>query len=152
LYHRERVMELNIVPVQALMDPKHYHALLDFSLESFRGWTTTEGATQAVAYWNSVATVAILAEPCTYAHATSTFKWPAFTKREEHQKRTEEHWADVENLYQRIGLERLEQIRLELCIDAETLDPNREIQTLIAMARNERRFRYEGRLGGALHL
>src|SRR5260370_27407692 len=58
----------------------------------------------------------------------------------------------MNELYHQMGMERLEEIRQELCIAAQTLDSNRWIHTLLCLGDSKLRLELEDRLGGALLL
>lgn len=65
---------------------------------------------------------------------------------------TKAHWSDLIPSYQSVGIERLERIRQNLCIDVELLDPNTDVHTMLRLTRGETRLELEGRIGGAMYI
>src|SRR5258707_5559934 len=64
-----------------------------------------------------------------------------------------EYWEQhIQKLYQRIGIERLEEIRKDLCVATQMLDSNRWVHTTLCLGKGKFRTESEGRLGGALLL
>lgn len=152
LFHLQRVLETNIVPMQTLVAPHRYHELLDFSLKQVDRWMREEETVEVVQFWTDVATLAIVAEPCVFAQIFHHYKTSHWMTQEQYQELLAEQRADVRRLYSTIGEEQLEQVRQELGFDANRLDPNESVQTLVCLGDGDWRLKMEGQLGGALQL
>ncbi len=71
-------------------------------------------------------------------------------RTELYEERLEDHRRDVHEAYRRAGLERVEEERKRLCQISESLDPNRDLQTLLRITRGVGRLEIGGTTGGAL--
>jgi hypothetical protein len=125
----------------------------------FNRWSASEGFISSIKKWNDTASLGIITEPCIYQRIFHSIKYD-LTEVENHETGAEEilkhitdYWrTNVEKLYLHIGMERIEEIRRELCIDTQMLDRNRWIHTLLCLGDSRLRIELEGRLGGALLL
>ena len=52
----------------------------------------------------------------------------------------------------KIGLNRIEELRKELCINAELIDPNKVLHVLLRLMNARSRQKLEGKIGGAMLL
>jgi hypothetical protein len=96
--------------------------------------------------------LAVVTEPCTYTRLFGTFTRPAFLDEETQRKRIADHWVEVAKCYERAGLRRVEEARQDLCEDAELLDPNKDVHTMLRLMEGKSRLELKGRLGGAILL
>ena len=157
LYHLNNVLGLHISKMQIFYQ-EGYPRLINSSLSSFNHWTGSEQFVSRVRMWNDTASLVIVTEPSTYVRIFHSIRYDPFevenfqTGAEEISKHIEEYWNGVNELYQKIGVKRLEELRFELCIATQMLDPNRWIHTLLCLGESKLRLELEGRLGGALLL
>ena len=63
-----------------------------------------------------------------------------------------EHREKLTNLYKRISVEHIEEVRRNFCKHAELLDPNKNVHTMLRLAKGQPRLELKGNLGGALYL
>ena len=73
-------------------------------------------------------------------------------RRELRDERLNQHRDEVATLLKDAGLKRIEEARVRLCRDSETLDPNWNLQNLLRITRGENRLELGGATGGALLL
>ncbi|GHO98578.1 hypothetical protein KSF_086260 [Reticulibacter mediterranei] len=132
---------------------------LDWCISFFKQWFGSEQFMAKMKKWNDTASLSIVTEPYTYMRIFNSVRYdPSDTMS--YQTGVEEirqHMADygehmVKRLYQTFGMKRLEEIRQDLCIETQLLDPNRWIHTLLCLGESELRLTLEGHLGGALLL
>lgn len=159
LYHINRMLPgVNISKMQ-MFNQGSYPRLLELVLSSFNNWAGSDQFIPSIRRWNDIASLCILTEPCTYQRIFHHIRYDPTDLQdreagaEEIINHIDEYWlTNVEKLYLQIGLDRLEQIRRDLCFYTQMLDPNRWIHTLLCLGKSELRLELEGHLGGALLL
>ena len=159
LYHLNRVLSgVNISKMQ-MFNQESYHRLLEFVLSSFNNWANSDQFIPSIRRWNDIASLCILTEPCAFQRIFHQIRYnPAEVHNrqagaEEIKQHINDYWyTNVEKLYRQIGIDRLEQMRRDLCFDTQMLDPNRWIHTLLCLGKSDLRLELEGHLGGALLL
>jgi hypothetical protein len=158
LYHLDRVLELRSSRMQMLYQDG-FPPVFDWNLSSFNRWSASEGFISSIKKWNETASLGIITEPYTFQRIFHSIKYDP-TEVKDRSRGAEEinnymvdYWHNnVEKLYLHIGMERLEEIRQDLCFDTQMLDRNRWIHTLLCLGDSKLRIELEGRLGGALLL
>ncbi len=127
LYHLNTMLELHVSRMQTLLQ-EGYHRVLDFSLSAFNLWSISDQYVPRIEMWNDVASLAVVTEPCMYVRIFHTISSSLLqvnnmdTWREEILREMDRYWQeDVAEIYLRIGVERLEAIRQELCIATQML-------------------------------
>jgi hypothetical protein len=157
LYHFNRALGLHISKMQ-MFNQEGYTRLLEWNLSSFNHWSVSEQFVSRIKLWNDTASLCIVTEPCTYMHIFHYIRYDP-SEVEDHQAGAEEieqhiarYWNGVNDLYHQIGTARLEELRVELCIDTQMLDSNRWIHTMVCLGDSDLRLKLQGHLGGALIL
>src|SRR5260370_19493068 len=158
LYHIGQMLDLRASSMQMLLQ-ENYPRLLEISLTMFNNFSCSDKFIPSINTWNDVASLAIITEPCFYERifhligvSLSSIRnidnWRMQIRQE-----IDDYWEQyVQELYQRIGIDRLEEIRQELCFATQMLDRNRWIHTLLCLGDSKQRLELEGNLGGALLL
>src|SRR6266487_530085 len=100
----------------------------------------------------SESTEPYLAEWNCYSILFGILRYSNTVSGEEQERRIAAHWDDVTECYRQLTINRLEEVRRQLCLDAESLDPNTNVHVMLRLAKGESRRKLEGRLGGAMHL
>lgn len=120
------------ISTMQMFNQESYQSLLEWKLSSFNTWANSDSFISNIIRWNNIASLCILTEPCAFQRIFHFIKYnPA--ELEDYQAGDEEiinhmdsYWhTHVEKLYLQIGIDRLEQIRRDLCFDTQMLDPNR---------------------------
>jgi hypothetical protein len=157
LYHLDRALGLNSSRMQMLYQ-EGYQRILDYGLYMFNNWSRSEQYISSIKLWNDTASLTIITEPCIYVRIFHSIRYNPFDVEnyqagaEEISRHIDEYWNRVNELYHQIGMERLEELRQELCIATQMLDSNRWIHTLLCLGDSKLRLELEGHLGGALIL
>jgi hypothetical protein len=157
LYHLNRVLGVNVSRMQMFYQ-QGFHDILDVILRGFNNWTSSDQFVPRIDQWNDIASLAIVTEPCTYERIFHDMQYhlTGFDNIGDEVKQIYQHiaaqWIDLKELYHRIGMKRLEEIRLELSIDTQRLDSNRWIHTLLCLGDSKFRMELKDQLGGALLL
>ena len=154
----DRVLSLHSSRMQMLYQDG-YQRVLDICLSMFNKWAHSSEFVPRINTWNDIASLAIVTEPCTYERIFRSIHFSLAdvdsmdTGAEQIHQQIIEYWKeDVFGLYQRIGKERLEEIRQELCVATQMLDSNRWVHTLLCLGKGNLRIELKDHLGGALVL
>ena len=130
VYGINRLIELLASSMQIFLQ-EYYPRLLEYSLRAFNNFSRSDNFKTSINMWNDVASLAIVTEPCFYErifhsiHATlsnipNLDNWETQLRQE-----IAEYWEQhVQKLYQRIGKDRIEEIRQDLCVATQMLDSN----------------------------
>jgi hypothetical protein len=153
LYHIDRCLHLGIHPMQMLISVDRYPDLVDHKASAFQRWSSSADSWQAVNRWNDTAALAVAAEPHTYEMLFGIIKCSASAGMEHQREAIRLHGAEYGSALETIGKVRIEEIRQELCISAQRLDPNRTVHTILRLTDGDFRVKeVKGRLGGAMYL
>lgn len=165
----------NITPVSAFrVGIKRYSEVVCKSLEAFNKDTSSEDFPRRVESLNDIAEFAIATEPWAYSLAFGSRNisrlgpdelgidaqdyinlddeeiWARSREIQRHALVEHKRWL-TEHVHA-AGLERLEQVRQALCLDSEKLHNDKELLTLLRLAKGRAPLGVEGELGGALLL
>ncbi len=157
LCHLNRVLGWSSSPMQ-MFNQEGFTRILDFNLSRFNHWTSSDQFLSSIRKWNDTASLCIIIEPCMYIRIFHSIRYSAEDVTnlrrgvEEIYRHIDEYWNTVNDLYHQIGIEQLETIRQELCIETQSLDPNRWLHTLVCLGDSKLRVESKGQLGGALLL
>ncbi len=153
LYEIDQTLKLDFHPKQQLLNPAGYQTLLERWQSHFQEWTASSAFQRQLQYWENITELAIATEPCAYTKLFSTIRRPVQITEETQQAAIRSHWEELQTHYKCIGKDTIEPARQELCIQAEMLDPNKTIHTILRLTSGERRIDdVKGRLGGSLVL
>jgi hypothetical protein len=165
----------NIQPISTvLVGVDKYKEAVGLALEQFAEYTSSAAYLREIEHWNDIASLAIATEPCTYRRmfeherladlgpkelGISVAEFRALTNDERwervgegQERRTEEHRGELARRYRDIGLKRLEEERQQLCLEAEKRYGDKNVLTLLRLAKGRRPLEITGALGGALLL
>lgn len=151
LYHLDKVLDTHISKVQIFIATQ-YQKVLDHSLSRISYWSKSEGVTETINKWNDVATLAILTEPYLFGNLYYTLRIPIFMNRTEFDEEISEHWNNISLIYSSVELDTLEELIEALCVDADFLDGNKSIYSILRFTNSEARLKVRGSLGGAILL
>jgi hypothetical protein len=136
-----------------LQSPKGYSRLLQREIEQFNAFSSKPEFTENVILWNRISALSVAVEPCFFEQVFGILRAPAGRSFELQQKQISNHWGEVEQCFNEVGLDRLETYRRDLCIAAEMLDRNKGAHTLLRLTRGEWRIKHvKGRIGGSMLL
>ncbi|KPL81953.1 hypothetical protein [Herpetosiphon geysericola] len=152
LYHLQRVMKLQISPMQILR-AKSYPGLLDNSISMFTDWSNTNGFLDVINRWNNISSLAIVTEPFAFIRMFRTRSHPLGFSNTQLYKAIQDHWDEAKLLYQKISLELLQSIHQEISVTVENLDSNVEIHNIIRLSKDDTlRLKVLDNLGGAMYI
>jgi hypothetical protein len=143
LLSRYRLVEKVQFPIQS-------HAVPDFLF--FQRWANSDTFKEEIRKWNTIASLAIMAEPCVYESIFHSLSVRLSLDFEALRGQISKHWEDVARCYREEGIELLKEAHQEIRIATQQLDPNTDIHIILRLGSGELRLKLEGKLGGAIHL
>ncbi|MBN4080787.1 hypothetical protein JYT44_00340 [Caldithrix abyssi] len=152
LYCLNRILGSFGHPIHVLISVEFYKQLIEDDISSFQRRSSKPDFLKKLPYWNSVTSLAIATEPCIFGSMFETLSRPVTISKESFNKMIEEHWVNIVQLYKGIEEGQIDEIRRDLCTNAEILDTNKNVHTMIRLMQGKKRLKIKGRLGGALHL
>jgi hypothetical protein len=153
LYNLDRMLRLNISPIQMLAAPDRYAGMLESEIQRFQELSVDSRFAKAVRSWNTDAALLIATEPCWFERLFGVIKYSPFDGVDSQREQIRAHWADVARCYEAVGLEQVKKLHQGLCFAAESLDPNRNVHTMLRLMPGESRLKeLKGNLGGAVCL
>ncbi len=152
LYRIDRILSLNICPMQMLVSVGDYPKVLGRIISDFQKWSADPEFLNHVCKWNEITTLCVATEPCVYERIFKMLKSSPWVGFSEQRRRIQEHWKELAKYYQKAGLKALEDFRQDLCANAKFLDPNKEVHMILRLMTGRYRENVKGELGGALQL
>lgn len=152
LFHLDQTLRINVSPMQLLYDAAACAEIIDSIVSDFRHKSGGLEFPQEVERWNNIATLASATEPCTYEELFHTLSPPTLIDLDTLLDWIEQHRVELLESYREASVDGLEVIRRDLCFYAKVLDPNRDVHTLLRLARDIDVCEIRGRLGGTLCL
>lgn len=169
LVHLDRMLQLGFSPLQLLQTKKSIRWSVRWLLDQFQRGSSGASVVQAIERWNNVTALAVALEPCFYQRlsggsVTIPPELIEFAGQERDiEKLTDaayarlldqldQHWLNVAPILRTIGPAGLEEVRQELCIECERVDPNKDLHVLLRLERGDERFKLKGHIGGAVYL
>lgn len=150
LYHLQRVFELNVHPFQFLWSLERLPKVMDYVTKGLQGWTATPEFIPKILEWNQIAEFAVVVEPFAYRQVFSQVRWRHPDNAESLRKKIDRYGKHVSSVVNNVGLEDVEKIRGELCIDAEMLDGNKVVHVLLRLMNSPARQKLKGDIGGSM--
>lgn len=151
LLQLQKLLRLSIHPAQMLVQ-KQYISMLEQSISRFNKYTSSPAFLLDITRWHDISTMAVLAEPITYVQIFGRSRRPVYIDEETMHQHQSEYLGEIREQYKKLGLEKIEEVRQVLCVEAYLLDPNQDVHTLLCLTEGEQRLKFKGRLGGALYL
>lgn len=152
LYHIERVLGYKTSSVQYLLDSSGARRVVDWENEHLDKWTGTEEFNKKIHDWNQAVDLAVFVEPCAFGKIFNTVRWSFPDDIESFNNKKETRLAQIESFFKEAGLEKIEEIRQQLCKDAEIIDDNKMLHIILRMMNVNMCENLKGRVGGAMLL
>jgi len=152
LYHIDRVLRLGIQPMQMLLSVDGYRKLLDMIVSHFQRWSGDPQFLELVSKWNETTALCVATEPCAYERVFGVLRTSLGVGFDEQRKRIRNHFEELSEIYRRIGIKVIEDLRQDLRIGAESLDSNKDVHTILRLTTGQYREKLKGRLGGCMQL
>lgn len=137
---------------QSLISRESVLKLTDVHLKYLHDFIMSTGFGPLIEYLNSIADLAIAVEPLSFGHIFGHSSRPISVTDEQMTQKKEVLRGKANHILLELGLERLEEARRVLVVDAERLDPNTNLHVILRLANGHLRENLKGRLGGSMHL
>ncbi|MGI8553564.1 MAG: hypothetical protein ACR2PL_22680 [Dehalococcoidia bacterium] len=152
LYQLDQVLEPSVGRMQPLYSAQGYHNLLDRWLASLQQWSVSGDLESALKGWSEIVDLSVVVEPLSFPQLFGHLRVPAPHTEESLLADTDQHRQEVGKCLRGVGIEPIERMRRDLCVDAERLDPNKEVHNVLRLGMGDSRLRIEGKLGGSIYL
>ena len=150
-YHIQRILGSNISPFQMFYQ-SHYHKMVDSRINQFNKFVASNQLSELINKWNDLTTLAVISEPCYFAYIFENIKMPPHITEAQQMENIEKYKEKLNHLYQQLPKEEIISCLQDLCWNAEMIEPNKQIQTLLRFMNGRKRLEIKGKLGGARSL
>lgn len=144
----QRLLTFDIMPMQPLLLVRGYDRLWRWFARHLKRLELASSFER----WNEVVALAVSSEPCVYPAILGRIQFPVGRTVEEQRRLIAEHKSEVLELYKKIPVGEIEKIQQQLCVDAYSLDSNRNVYAMLRLAKGKSRLELKDDLGGALYL
>lgn len=150
LHHIKRCFATNITSTQYLSNADIWEKMTGDERQYLDAWTSNKDFCDLFDKWNRYAELAIICEPATYAEVFGSFKSRLPELPDEARKNLINWRESLKGFFQTIDHDFVEEMRGNLCREAEIVDNNNIIHVLLRLIRPEERLRLKGALGGSM--
>jgi hypothetical protein len=150
LYHIERVFKLRITSMQTLLYSEAYGELVSIHIDHLNKWTSDPKTGRLFGYWNNLVSLCVISETASHNQIYNKITWDVFDSYETVVKKLIEIQGDVSKLFEGIDPKAIEEYRNEICRDAETIDPNKNLHLIIRLMKSDERAKLNGHIAGAM--
>jgi len=152
LYNIERVLGYNISAVQYLLDPSGARRVVDWENKHLDKWSGSEEFTKKIRDWNHTVDLTVFVEPWAYGKIFNTVRWRFPDDIKSFNNKKEARLDQIKEDLNKYGLDKIEEIREQICQDVELLDDNKILHIILRMMNVSMRENLKGRVGGAMLL
>lgn len=150
LHHIRRVLDFHFSPVYSLLNATWYQEQTESHLAHLDERFQSEQFVEVLSRLNNITAMVVAVEPYIFPNLFHMLRSSGSIDFDTQRQHISEHWREVVPCYQSIGIDRIESIRSQLCMDADTLEPNDDIHRILRLANGEMRLNVNGDLGLAL--
>ena len=152
LYNIEKVLGYKLSPLQYLLDPSGAGRLVEWENSRLNKWTSTDKFEDKIQVWNQIVDLTVFVEPWANGKVFNTIRWSPPDDIDIFNNKKKIRLSQINECFKKIGLEEIENIRKQLCIDVEILDDNKILHMLLRMMSANLRGDLKGKVGGAMLL
>ena len=152
VYHLDRLLDPRISASQKLWSEKGFHSLVERDIRRFRKFSGSPEFCERIRRWNSIVDLVVAAEPKWFPRVFGFGRYPRTFDAPDPRSQVVEQWGHVERVFRSLGLDRLENVRDRLTVDAEQLDHNKMVHTILRLTPRDDRLKIRGHLGGAIYI
>jgi len=150
LYHAARVFDATITATQYLQSPQALLSLSARHVEHLDHWTSTPQCAERFDYWNRVSELAIVLEPAAYRKIFHSIRAQIPDTLESIAAKHNQHRERVKTLLVGASRQEIDDFRQNLCENAEIIDDNKMIHTVLRLMAGNERQKIRGHLGAAM--
>jgi len=152
LYNTERIFGYKIHALQYFLDIGGAHRIVDSQNNWLNSWTSKEEFIEKVVDWNKAISLVVFVEPWAYEKIFNKIRWQIPGDIKSVIKKINSRFVLINNVFRDIGIDEIERIRKQLCIDVELLDENKILHILVRMMNANVRENLKGHIGGSMLL
>ena len=152
LYHIERAFTYCLSSLQYLMHEKGANTVVDLHNKEWLIHNSGKKLSERFSRLNDIVTLSIFSEPYAYHKVFNSVRWSPPDTQETTQNKIDAHQESIYNIFNKLGLEEVEKIRYDLCIDVELIDSNKILHMILRMMNAKMRQELKGDIGGAMLL
>jgi len=150
LYHINRVLNINIHPMQFIVDEKNYNKIVSREVKFLESWLLKSETNELLYFWNYISFLAALLEPSVHSIVYKKIRLINGVIKDEMEQILRNLFEISENILTKLGRNKLESFRNEICRDAEVLDDNYELHFLIKLMDTQIKEKVTGKIGAAI--
>ncbi len=150
LYQICNSLKFNYSSIQILLYSKGFDELITWYINRFNDWSSKKEISLLFKYWNYVTSLAVISEPGVHNIIFNEVTWDISDSFESIIYRLGILREKVKKLFQTIGEEYIEYYRDEICTDAETIDPNKNLHLIIRLMKSNERKGLKGHISLAI--
>lgn len=150
IYHIDRVFRSNTSSTQYLLNPDGLIRLASHEIEGLNQWTAGEKFVERFEHWNRTAEFAIVLEPITYAAVFHSIRWQIPDTLEALEDKIEQRRGKIREFLSEFSVSQINEIRAELCREAESLDGNKLVHVLLRLMSSHERLKLRDALGACM--
>jgi hypothetical protein len=150
LYHIDRVFGSHTTSTQYLLDPEGLLRLAKHDIEVLNQWTSDREFAERFEHWNRTAELAIVLEPTAYSAVFQTIRWRFPDSQDSLQAKLKERREKIRQFFSEASAKQINDIRAELCRNAELLDDNKLVHVLLRLMSRHERLKLRSALGGCM--
>lgn len=140
-------------PLQRLIDSNQYLRICKTTFEYHSQIVNNSNFSTTLRYHADVTRLCLATEPCTYTSLFSIFTKPAYIRDVAFAEQLSLYQQKLIEFYKELGLETIENAIKNLCDDANSLEPNTDIHSILRLTKRNWRIQHiKGKLGGAIYL
>jgi len=150
LYHINRVFRSKSSSTQYLLNPEGLISLAKHDIAFLNRWTSGKEFAERFEHWNRTAEFAIVLEPTTYEAVFHAIRWRFPDAQDALEAKLQERHENVRRFLSEVSAKQINEIRSELCRDAELLDQNKLVHVLLRLMSRHERLKLRSALGGCM--
>ena len=152
MYHIDRVFGSRISTTQFLLHPPGMARVAEHDRDGLNRWTAGDEFSDRFHWCNAIAELAIVLEPLAYSTVFHEIRMRSLQTEETVEAARARHADLCRPLLQGLTVAQLNEVRAQLCRDAELLDGNTTLHVLLRLMATQERKRLGGDIGGCVLL
>lgn len=150
LYQIYNKLKLYFPSIKILLNSKGFDKWIAFQIDTFNKWSSKKETSLLFKYWDYITSIAVISEPGIHSIIFNKVTWDISDNYESILNKLKTLREKVKKLFQTIGEEHIEYYRDEICTDAETIDPNKNLHLIIRLMKSNERKDLKGHISSAI--
>lgn len=151
--HLARILDFRLHPLQLVLSSKGSHEVVDLFINRRKNILRRNPLIyDRLEYWHGLAELAIATEPCVYGKIFDSISHGREISFSKYSSIVNDYWRNVRPCYENMRKDVIDEYREDVCIEAERLSENKDVNILLRMMNGESRLNLKGEIGGAVYL